>query len=95
MGRVLGSHMALVQIFSAHPDMPPSVANRYATGLASAIADGEEIHDIQVRSPEEGHLLEYLLAEARDGHQNLLPLTESSLKVSNLKLLHDKAIALY
>lgn len=43
--------------------------------------DEDEV-DVVTRNEEEGHMLEFLLHVAKEGHRGLVPLTEGSLKVS-------------
>ena len=65
----------------AFPHLPVRVRDLYVAALVHAIATNRDRLDIQARDEEEQLFLGYLLAMARHGHENLLPLTEDRLKV--------------
>jgi len=70
-----------MQIMNAFPLLPARTRDVYVAALLAAIAADRDWIDVQARNEEEQLLLEHLLATARQGHQNLLPLSEDRLKV--------------
>jgi len=67
-------------IMNAFPLLPARTRDVYVAALLAAIAADRDWIDVQARNEEEQLLLEHLLATARQGHQNLLPLSEDRLK---------------